>query len=72
MRMTRAAMLEVLRADYVRTARAKGLPPRAVIWSHALRNARIPIATLLGIQFGQLLGASWLQKRCSPGQGSAS
>ncbi len=56
MRMTRATMLEVLRADYVRTARAKGLPPRAVIWSHALRNARIPIATLLGIQFGQLLG----------------
>ncbi len=56
MRMTRAAMLEVLRADYVRTARAKGLPRRTVIWVHALRNARIPIATLLGIQFGQLLG----------------
>ncbi len=56
MRMTRAAMLEVLRADYVRTARAKGLPARKVIWGHALGNARIPIVTLLGIQMGQLLG----------------
>jgi peptide/nickel transport system permease protein len=56
MRMTRAAMLEVLRADYVRTARAKGLSRRRVIWVHALRNARIPIVTLLGIQLGQLLG----------------
>jgi peptide/nickel transport system permease protein len=56
MRMTRATMLEVLRADYVRTARAKGLSHRRVIWSHALRNARIPIVTLLGIQLGQLLG----------------
>ena len=56
MRMTRATMLEVLRADYVRTARAKGLPQRTVIWGHALRNARIPIVTLLGIQLGQLLG----------------
>ena len=56
MRMTRATMLEVLRADYVRTARAKGLPRRTVIWGHALRNARIPIVTLVGIQLGQLLG----------------
>ena len=56
MRMTRAAMLEVLRTDYVRTARAKGLSRRRVIWVHALRNARIPIVTLLGIQLGQLLG----------------
>jgi len=56
MRMTRATMLEVLRADYVRTARAKGLSSRAVVWGHALRNARIPIVTLLGIQLGQLLG----------------
>jgi peptide/nickel transport system permease protein len=56
MRMTRATMLEVLRADYVRTARAKGLSQRRVIWGHALRNARIPIVTLLGIQLGQLLG----------------
>jgi peptide/nickel transport system permease protein len=56
MRMTRAAMLEVLRADYIRTARAKGLSRRVVIWGHALSNARIPIVTLLGIQLGQLLG----------------
>src|SRR3954468_12149074 len=56
MRMTRATMLEVLRADYVRTARAKGLSRRSVVWGHALRNARIPIVTLLGIQLGQLLG----------------
>ena len=56
MRMTRATMLEVLRADYVRTARAKGLAERTVVWGHALGNARIPIVTLLGIQLGQLLG----------------
>lgn len=56
MRMTRATMLEVLRADYVRTARAKGLPRARVVWGHALSNARIPIVTLVGIQLGQLLG----------------
>lgn len=56
MRMTRATMLEVLRSDYVRTAKAKGLSPRRVVWRHAFRNAQIPIVTLLGIQVGQLLG----------------
>lgn len=56
MRMTRAAMLEVLRSDYVRTATAKGLSRRRVVWGHALRNAQLPIVTLLGIQAGQLLG----------------
>lgn len=56
MRMTRSAMLDVLRADFVRTARSKGLSARAVIWRHAFRNAQIPIITLLGIQLGQLLG----------------
>ena len=56
MRMTRATMLEVLRADYVRTARAKGLSEHVVVWRHALLNARMPIVTLLGIQLGQLLG----------------
>jgi peptide/nickel transport system permease protein len=56
MRMTRSAMLDVLPADYIRTAHAKGLTPRRVVWRHALRNALIPIITLLGIQFGQLLG----------------
>jgi peptide/nickel transport system permease protein len=56
MRMTRSAMLEVLRADYIRTARAKGLSRGRVVWKHALRNALIPVVTLIGIQFGQLLG----------------
>jgi peptide/nickel transport system permease protein len=56
MRMTRAAMLEVLNADYVRTARAKGLPWRRVVWKHALRNALIPVTTLIGLQLGQLMG----------------
>jgi peptide/nickel transport system permease protein len=56
MRMTRATMLEVLRSDYVRTAQAKGVPARRVIWVHAFGNARIPIVTLLGVQIGQLLG----------------
>ena len=56
MRMTRSTMLEVLRADFIRTARSKGLSARTVVWRHAFRNAQIPIVTLLGIQFGQLLG----------------
>lgn len=56
MRMTRAAMLEVLHADYIRTARAKGLPWRRVVWKHALRNALIPVTTLVGLQLGQLMG----------------
>lgn len=56
MRMTRAAMIEVLSADYIRTARAKGAPPRRVVWRHALRNAMLPVATLIGLQMGQLLG----------------
>ncbi|MFN3614424.1 MAG: ABC transporter permease [Rubrimonas sp.] len=56
MRMTRAAMLEVMRADFVRTARAKGLSRRQVVWGHAFANARIPVVTLLGVQMGQLLG----------------
>ncbi|UZF95005.1 ABC transporter permease [Bosea sp. NBC_00550] len=56
MRMTRATMLEVLRSDYVRTAKAKGLAESAVVLGHALPNAQIPIITLIGIQIGQLLG----------------
>lgn len=54
-RMTRASMLDVLRREYVRVARAKGLPERRVIYRHALRNAALPIVTVLGIQFGILL-----------------
>lgn len=57
-RFTRASMLEVLHEDYVRTARAKGLSSFAVISRHALRNALIPVITILGIQFGRLLGGA--------------
>lgn len=53
-RLTRSSMLEVLQEDYVRTARAKGLKPRTVIYVHALRNAMIPVLTILGLQLGQL------------------
>jgi len=54
-RMTRSAMLEVLSQDYIRTARAKGLAGRVVIFKHALRNALIPVVTITGLQFGGLL-----------------
>lgn len=57
-RFTRASMLEVLNEDYVRTARAKGLSPIKVISGHALRNALIPVITILGIQFGRLMGGA--------------
>lgn len=57
-RMTRSAMLEVIRQDYIRTARAKGAGERRVIWLHALRNASITVVTVLGMQFGYLLGGS--------------
>jgi peptide/nickel transport system permease protein len=57
-RMTRACMLEVLRQDYVRTARAKGLQDQKVIYRHALRNAMLPIITIIGLQFGTLLGGA--------------
>src|SRR5437762_2028075 len=59
-RMTRSSVLEVLREDYVRTARAKGLAERLVVGKHALRNAAIPILTLLGLQAGQLMGGAVL------------
>ena len=55
-RMTRSSMLEVLGQDYIRTARAKGMRERVVIYRHALRNALIPILTVLGSQFGMMLG----------------
>lgn len=59
-RMTRASMLEVLGQDFVRTARAKGAPPRVVILRHGLRNAFIPILTVISLQFGALLGGAVL------------
>jgi peptide/nickel transport system permease protein len=63
MRHTRSAMLEVLRTDYVRTARAKGLFPHTVILKHALRNALMPIVTLTTLLFGELLGGAVLTEQ---------
>jgi len=57
-RMVRTSMLEELSHDYIRTARAKGLPERTVVYRHALRNAMIPIITVLGLQFGALLAGA--------------
>ena len=58
MRLTRAGMVEVLSADYIRTARAKGLPARTVVFKHALRNAVVPVVALAAVQLGFLLGGS--------------
>jgi dipeptide transport system permease protein len=71
-RMTRSAMLEVLSEDYVRTARAKGLSPSRVVIVHALRNALIPVVTVLGLQVGALLGGAILTETVFawPGVGS--
>jgi peptide/nickel transport system permease protein len=55
-RMTRSAMLEVLREDYIRTARAKGLLRNVVLWRHALKNAMLPVLTVIGIEFAFLIG----------------
>ena len=60
MRMTRSAMLEILNADFVRTARSKGLPESVVVIRHALRNAWIPVITLIGVEFGYLLGGAFI------------
>lgn len=59
-RLTRASMLEVLESDYVRTARAKGLGERSVMFKHALRNGIIPIVTVMGLQFGAILSGAIL------------
>lgn len=59
-RMTRSAMLEVLREDYIRAARAKGLSPARVVIRHALRNALIPVVTVIGLQVGNLLAGAIL------------
>jgi peptide/nickel transport system permease protein len=58
MRLTRAGMLEVLASDYIRTARAKGIRPGAILFKHALRNAIIPVVALAAVQFGFMLGGS--------------
>jgi len=57
-RVTRSALLEVLSEDYIRTARAKGLNQRRVLWAHALRNAMIPVLTILGLQFAFLIAGT--------------
>jgi len=57
-RLTRSGMLEVLAQDYIRTARAKGVGESPVVWKHALKNASIPIVTIVGIDLGTLLGGS--------------
>jgi len=58
LRFTRSSMLETIREDYVRTARAKGAPERTVIWKHALNNALLPVITILGTNFGNLFGGA--------------
>jgi peptide/nickel transport system permease protein len=57
-RLTRSGMLEVLNQDYIRTARAKGVANPPIVWKHALKNAAIPIVTIVGIELGTLLGGS--------------
>jgi ABC-type dipeptide/oligopeptide/nickel transport system permease component len=71
-RMTRGSMLEVMRADYLRTARAKGLTERGVVLKHGLRNAMLPVVTLIGIDFGTVIGSAVLTETTFswPGIGS--
>ncbi len=57
-RFTRTSLLEVMQEDYIRTARAKGVPKRMIMWKHALRNALIPLVTMSGIQFGFMLSGA--------------
>lgn len=57
-RLTRSSMLEVLRQDYIRTARAKGVGPRRLVYRHALKNAMIPVVSIVGMQFASLLGGA--------------
>jgi peptide/nickel transport system permease protein len=70
-RMTRSSMVEVLGEDYVRTARAKGLPERTVLLKHALRNALLPVITIAGLQFGSLLSGAIIVEKvfARPGLG---
>ena len=62
-RMTRSSVLEVAKADYVRTARAKGVKERSVIWVHTLKNAMIPVVTVIGVNFGGLLGGTIITEK---------
>ncbi len=71
-RMTRASMLDTLREEYVQVARAKGLSPNVVLWKHAFRNALLPIITVLGLEFGTLLGGAIVTEKVFawPGMGT--
>lgn len=71
-RFTRSSIIEVMKEDYIRTARAKGLKKRTVIWKHAFRNAMISVVTVVGLQFGFLLGGSVVTESvfAFPGLGS--
>ncbi|GAJ11628.1 unnamed protein product, partial [marine sediment metagenome] len=71
MRMTRTMMLEVLRQDYIRTAWAKGLRERVVVIRHALKNALIPVITLIGIRVSSIIGGTVIIEQifCLPGMG---
>lgn len=71
-RFTRSSIIEVLKDDYIRTARAKGLKERVVVWKHAFRNAMISVVTVVGLQFGFLLGGSVVTESvfAFPGLGS--
>jgi peptide/nickel transport system permease protein len=73
-RLVRSMLLEALGQDYIRTARAKGVSERAVLWRHALRNALVPIITVVGLQFGTLLGGAVITEAVFawPGVGSLS
>ncbi len=70
-RFTRSSFVDILGEDFIRTARAKGLDEQRVIFKHALRNALIPVVSMIGLQFGFLLGARSSSKRCSTGPDSA-
>jgi len=68
-RMVRTSMLEELGQDYIRTARAKGLPERVVVYRHALRNALVPVLTVVGLQFAALLAGAIVTETIFAGPG---
>ena len=72
LRLTRTQMLEAIRKDFIRTARAKGVTEKFVIWRHALKNALLPVITILGITFGNMLGGTVIAETvfAIPGVGS--
>ena len=72
MRLVRAEMLEVLRADFIRFARARGLRERAVNFHHALRNCLMPVITVTGLQIGNLIAFALVTETCSSGPAWAS